>query len=184
MGYKIYTKTGDTGKTSLFGGKRVFKNHERIEAYGTVDELNSFLGLLRDSLEDASLIESLTRIQNKLFDIGSYLASPSQKASENVAVKEANISWLEDKIDEMDSELPDLTNFILPGGHIHVSYAHICRTVCRRAERRVVALSLDTEINPFVIRYLNRLSDYFFVLGRSICHLYEKEEVKWEKDAN
>lgn len=182
MGFKIYTKTGDSGKTSLFGGKRVYKDNDRIEAYGTVDELNSFVGLLRDSLKEEKFVKSLAAIQNKLFDIGSYLATPGQKATEITAVKEANISWLEDRIDEMESDLPQLANFILPGGHPFVSNAHICRTICRRAERRVVSLAQDTEINPFVIRYLNRLSDYFFVLARSIGRQYEVGEIKWTKE--
>lgn len=180
MAFKIYTKTGDTGKTSLFGGKRVLKDDERIEAYGTIDELNSFVGLLRDSVERQEIIGQLAKIQNKLFDLGSYLATPEKK-KEDSGVTADNILWMEACIDEMDSELPPLKNFILPGGHPHVSYAHLCRTVCRRAERKVVSLDKSSEIDPLVIQYLNRLSDYFFILARSIALQYGVAEIKWSK---
>lgn len=181
MGFKIYTKTGDKGKTSLFGGKRVTKDHIRIEAYGTVDELNSFIGLLRDSIDNSSIQDELVVIQNRLFDLGSYLATPGKKISDPPPVSEEFISDIENWIDLMDKDLPALQNFILPGGHQFVSYTHLCRTICRRAERRVVTLSGEAEIHPLTVKFLNRLSDYFFVLGRKVALLYKVKEVLWTK---
>ncbi len=180
MGFKIYTKTGDKGMTGLFGGKRVSKDHVRIDAYGTVDELNSFTGLLRDHLEQSELREQLKKIQNKLFDLGSYLASPDEKKGTE-GVDQAHVEWLEKCIDKMEEDLEPLKNFILPGGHPNVSRAHICRTVCRRAERRVVSLAHQDETDDLNVQYLNRLSDYFFTLARFLTHHYEVPEVKWEK---
>ena len=182
MGYKIYTKTGDKGKTSLFGGKRVPKDHYRIEAYGTVDELNSFIGLLRDTIDNEEIKQELFRIQNRLFDLGSYLATPGKKITDPPPVPESFINQLESWIDTKDAKLPTLTNFILPGGHPCVSQAHICRTVCRRAERRVVSLSGEAEIHPLGVKFLNRLSDYFFQLGREIALINNAVEVLWKKD--
>jgi len=182
MSFKIYTKTGDKGKTSLFGGKRVPKDHLRIEAYGTIDELNSFIGLLRDTIENEDLKFELFKIQNRLFDLGSYLATPGKKVTDPPPVPGTFINKIENWIDAKDSKLSPLTNFILPGGHKCISQAHICRTVCRRAERRVVTLSGETEIHPLTVKFLNRLSDYFFILGREIAHLNKVEEVLWIKD--
>ncbi|TVR79337.1 MAG: cob(I)yrinic acid a,c-diamide adenosyltransferase [Saprospirales bacterium] len=185
MSFKIYTRGGDKGKTSLFGGKRVLKDHDRIEAYGTVDELNSFTGLLRDLLAEGEFRMQLYRIQNKLFDLGSYLATPDANEREQQVpkIKQEDIDWLEKCIDEIDGELKPLANFILPGGDQRVSQAHICRTICRRAERRVVTLGHEVQIDPIAVKFLNRLSDYFFILGRGIAHQYQIEEIQWEKDS-
>ena len=180
MGFKIYTKTGDTGETGLFGGKRVAKDHYRIEAYGTVDELNSFLGLVRDGLENEELRTELKAIQINLFNIGSSLASDPDKALPVPELADADIEQLEKAMDRMDEALPDLKNFILPGGHPVVSYCHIARTVCRRAERRVVALGHAEPTDEKLLRYLNRLSDYLFMLARKVGQDLGVEEVKWE----
>ncbi len=183
MAFKIYTKTGDKGETSLFGGKRLPKHHLRIESYGTVDELNSFIGLLRDGMDleqFPSERESLKEIQIILFDIGASLASdPEKKLLElNLSAKEAEV--LEGEIDRMNDELPALKNFILPGGSTVVSHCHLARCVCRRAERNVVALAENEEVEPLLISYLNRLSDYLFVLGRFIAFRSGVEEVLWQ----
>lgn len=179
MAFKIYTKTGDLGETSLFGGKRLPKDHQRIEAYGTVDELNAFIGLLRDGIEAAELRQLLKEIQDRLFVIGSNLASDPGKEMPTPDILPEDIQILEQQMDEMDKVLPPLKNFILPGGHPTVSHAHLCRTVCRRAERQVVALSHQTEVLPILIQYLNRLSDYFFVLGRKLGQDLNIEELAW-----
>ena len=177
---KIYTKTGDKGTTALFGGKRVSKSDLRIDAYGTVDELNSHMGLLRDISEDANRRELLIDIQNTLFVIGSNLAV--EPGNEKVTVPEIHDSYiqtLENAIDAMDSELPPMRHFILPGGHIHVSYCHIARCVCRRAERLVVALFDIEPGNPLIVHYLNRLSDYLFVLSRKMAVELNADEIPW-----
>ena len=166
---KIYTKTGDTGKTSLLGGQRVEKFHNRIEAYGTVDELNSFIGLLICETNNANIINSLLNIQNKLFNAGSKLAVEGKISFQIPEIIEDDIEFLEKKIDEMNEELPELKNFILPGGNRASSLAHVCRTVCRRAERRT--LSIPDESNMIILKYLNRLSDYFFVLSRKLSDI-------------
>ena len=184
---KIYTKTGDSGKTSLFGGERVYKSHQRVEAYGSVDELNSFIGLLRDSIEDQRLKNLLLQIQNELFVVGSYLATPPQKktlkSGENrlkiLPISPENITVLEQEMDQMNLDLPKMTHFILPGGHTVVSYCHITRNVCRRVERNVVKLSKLSEVDSIIIQYLNRLSDYLFVLARKLAKEYGIEEIKW-----
>ena len=180
---KIYTKTGDAGKTSLFGGGRVAKNNLRVEAYGTVDELNAFVGLLRDmiGIEDYKIF--LEKIQNELFVIGSLLASTSDKSNYLPELNETSIHAIENQIDSMETELPALKNFILPGGHVINSYCHIARTVCRRAERNVVALSAkkNTNTNPIILTYLNRLSDYFFVLARMMSLKLDVPEMEWQK---
>ena len=177
---KIYTKTGDIGETSLFGGKRVMKSALRIESYGTVDELNSYVGLVRDVLTDEKQRELLKEIQDRLFTVGATLASdPGNDSLKVPDIHEGDIELLETAMDEMDKQLPPLTHFVLPGGHVHVSYCHLARTVCRRAERLVVALNNQSELSPLVIKYLNRLSDYFFVLGRKVAHDLGVEEVKW-----
>lgn len=180
MAFKIYTKTGDQGETSLFGGKRLPKSHLRIDAYGTVDELNSYLGLLRDSIGEESLRELLKAIQDRLFTIGSNLASDPDKDMIVPDVEAADIERLEQEIDRMNDSLPELKNFILPGGHPTVSTCHIARCVCRRAERLVVALQQSSRVDNILIQYLNRLSDYLFVLARYIGHQGGVEEVVWK----
>jgi cob(I)alamin adenosyltransferase len=176
MAFKIYTKTGDTGETGLYGGARVPKFHPRVEAYGTVDELNSYIGLVRDLMEAPQYRDVLKAIQDRLFTIGAVLASDPEKNMRAPDLKESDIQLLENQIDSMESALPALKNFILPGGHPTVSYCNIARTVCRRAERLVVALNVD----PLSIIYLNRLSDYLFVLGRKIGQDLGVEEVIWK----
>lgn len=184
---KIYTKTGDKGTTSLFGGTRVPKHHIRIESYGTVDELNSHIGLVKDQEVTEHTREVLNRVQDRLFTIGSILATEPEKAllksgKERLAIPgitSKDIELLEDEIDKMNEELPEMTHFILPGGHPSVSICHIARCVCRRAERMSTALY---EINPFnelVLQYLNRLSDYLFVLARKLSKDLHANEVKW-----
>ncbi len=180
MAFKIYTKTGDAGETALFGGKRLPKSHLRIEAYGTVDELNSFLGLVRDSTQDVQVRYNLSVIQNKLFSLGASLATDPAKNLKTPSVEPADIQFLENEIDEMEMELPPLKNFILPGGHVTVSYCHVARCVCRRAERLVVALNLEEPVEPIVIQYLNRLSDYLFVLARKLGKDLFAPEVIWK----
>lgn len=177
---KIYTKTGDIGETSLFGGKRVFKNEPRIEAYGTVDELNSWIGLLRDVQIDQEVKVILKEIQDRLFTIGSMLAAdPAKPNLKKPDLHESDIELLEKTIDKMDSSLDPLTNFVLPGGHIYVSYCHVARTVCRRAERNTVTLNQITPIDPLAIKYLNRLSDYLFTLARKMSKDLGAEEINW-----
>lgn len=183
---KIYTKTGDTGDTSLFNGKRVAKHHLRVESYGNVDELNAFVGLLRDQLENKPLRAILLNIQHQLFVIGSNLAyEPDEsKKSEKLAAKipvldVLEIEKLEKEIDRMDGELPPMTHFILPGGHPAVSSCHIARSVCRRAERGVCKLNETSATDANIIRYLNRLSDYLFVLSRYLAKELGVEEIKW-----
>lgn len=184
---KIYTKTGDNGTTSLFSVARVPKHHLRIESYGTIDELNSYLGLIKDQDISESYKSILYQIQNDLFVIGSMLATPpedeklkSGKDRLTILTIDANsIAVLERQIDEMDSELPQMTHFILPGGHTTVSYCHIARCICRRAERLVVELNDNEEVNISVLQYLNRLSDYLFVLARKLTKDLNVEEIKW-----
>ncbi|MEQ1747666.1 MAG: cob(I)yrinic acid a,c-diamide adenosyltransferase [Saprospiraceae bacterium] len=180
MPFRIYTKTGDAGETGLFGGRRVPKSHARVDAYGTVDELNSFIGLLHDSLDDEAVRDLLREIQHGLFSIGSTLASdPAGEFAMPSGIQEADIQRLENAMDAMDERLPELKNFILPGGYPTVSLCHVCRTVCRRAERLVVALHTQDPVEPLVLQYLNRLSDYFFVLARFIGHQAGAGEVVW-----
>lgn len=176
---KIYTKTGDTGTTSLYGGRRVSKDELRIEAYGTVDELNSFIGLCASSLLDTDVLEVIMEIQNRLFTIGSSLANDPQKTLDFPDILESDIQLLENTIDNLNKDLTPLTNFILPGGNKAVSYAHICRTVARRTERRVVSLADQEKVDPIIVKYLNRLSDFFFVLARAIAHDQGSAEIIW-----
>ena len=177
---KIYTKTGDIGETSLFGGRRVLKSELQIESYGTVDELNSWIGLIRDVTNNVDTRDLLKEIQDRLFTIGSMLAADSEKqAAKAPDLHESDIEHLEKAIDDMDNRLEPLRHFVLPGGHVYVSYCHIARTVCRRAERLVVALHQTTEIHPLVIKYLNRLSDYLFTLSRMMAKDLGAEEVNW-----
>ena len=178
---KIYTKTGDKGKTSLLGGTRVLKNSKRIEAYGTVDELNSFLGMVRDLEIDKLRKNILNEIQSRLFTVGSSLAAENDRAMEfKPDLKEDDVLQLEDAIDNMNESLPEMRNFIIPGGHQLVSSTHIARTVCRRAERLIIDLSENETIEEIIIRYLNRLSDYLFVLARMQAHELKIEEIPWK----
>lgn len=180
MAFKVYTKTGDKGSTALFGGARVPKNHIRIESYGTVDELNAYIGLIRDNLVDERLREVLKEIQDRLFTLGAILATdPSKDNLKTPDLQEADVSYLELEIDGMEESLPTLKHFILPGGHPTVSFCHVARCVCRRAERMTVALNENEPVLPVVMQYLNRLSDYLFVLGRYVGLLLEAEEVCW-----
>lgn len=179
MSFKIYTKTGDTGETSLFGGKRLPKSHLRIEAYGTVDELNAYMGLLRDAVDDSTVQQEIKEIQDLLFSIGAALAMEPGQPPVIEGVQTAHIELLERRMDEMDARLPPLKNFILPGGHHTVSFCHIARCVCRRAERLVVALALEEPVDPLLIQYLNRLSDYLFMLARQLGQDLGVEEVVW-----
>lgn len=180
MAFKIYTKTGDEGQTALFGGKRLPKSHLRIECYGTVDELNSFLGLVRDSTQDGHIRELLFEIQNRLFDLGANLATDPEKQLPIPTLSNNDIQLLENEIDTMEESLPPLKNFILPGGHIVVSQCHVARCVCRRAERLVVALGMEEQVAPLVLQYLNRLSDFLFVLARKLGQQVGTSEVIWK----
>ncbi|GIV32332.1 MAG: cobalamin adenosyltransferase [Saprospiraceae bacterium] len=180
MAFKIYTKTGDEGQTTLFGGSRLPKSHVRIDAYGTVDELNSWIGMLCDSVQQPELIGFLREVQNRLFDLGAYLAIDPEKREASLQIEESDIEAIERAIDQMEETLPPLKNFILPGGHPVVSTCHIVRCVCRRAERRTVALHLYQAVDPLAIKYLNRLSDYFFVLARWLGKAHSVEEVLWK----
>ena len=178
---KIYTKTGDRGSTSLFGGERVPKSHYRIDAYGTIDELNSYIGLLRDQEVNQKISETLIQIQHNLFVIGSILATEPNNTKVKVPrLEELDIQNLEVAIDKIDAELPPLKNFILPGGHPSVSFGHIARTVCRRAERLVVVLDSHEKIDPILIQYLNRLSDYLFMLCRKMSADLGVIETPWK----
>jgi cob(I)alamin adenosyltransferase len=178
--WKIYTKKGDAGETSLIGGSRVLKSHIRIEAYGTVDELNSFTGWLRDSINIKQHKDSLLRIQNTLFLLESHLAwEPGTKADHVPDFDENEITFLEKEIDDMEKNLPALANFIIPGGHPDNSLCHVCRTVARRAERIVIALDQEEKVPGFILKYINRLSDYFFVLARDISRLNGAKETQW-----
>ena len=182
MSFKIYTKTGDAGKTSLIGGTKVFKSDIRIETYGTVDELNSYLGLIRDYLTDQNSRDALKEIQDRLFTIGSSLACDGEKEPKMKLpdLLEKDVLFLENEIDRMNAVLPEMKFFILPGGHIHVSTIHIGRCVCRRAERLCVGMVQHDEfVDPLVIKYLNRLSDYLFMLARYVSSLLKVEEVAW-----
>ncbi|WP_226390653.1 cob(I)yrinic acid a,c-diamide adenosyltransferase [Penaeicola halotolerans] len=177
---KIYTKTGDAGTTSLLGGTRVLKSHERIDAYGTIDELNAFVGLLKDQKVNAERADFLKQIQDRLFTIGSALAADPDKANiKHPDITEADIQLLEAAMDEMEVGLPALKNFILPGGHESVSFAHLARTVCRRAERNVIKLAQNEFVSEVIGKYLNRLSDYFFILGRKMALELGVDEVIW-----
>jgi cob(I)alamin adenosyltransferase len=195
MAFKIYTKTGDKGKTSLIGGTKVPKSHIRIESYGTVDELNSCIGLLSDELAAATSfkdypvqlldrsIKMLRDIQDRLFTIGASLACDPEKESKMKIpdLKEEDIKALEDDIDRMNEVLPEMRSFILPGGHVAVSTAHIARCVCRRAERICVEMQENQQyVESIVLVYLNRLSDHLFTLARYAGHLLQVQEIPWK----
>ncbi|WP_181305777.1 cob(I)yrinic acid a,c-diamide adenosyltransferase [Rufibacter sp. XAAS-G3-1] len=179
---KIYTKTGDKGETSLIGGTRVKKSHLRIEAYGTVDELNSFLGVVRDQDVNQKRQALFSEIQDRLFTIGSTLATDPVKEGkvQTPDLHQGDIKLLEEQMDLMDEQLPPLRNFILPGGHPAVSFCHVARTVCRRAERLVIALQEESHVDDLVVQYLNRLSDFLFVLSRTIGFELGVKEITWK----
>lgn len=197
MAFKIYTRTGDAGETALYGGKRVAKDIDRIEAYGTVDELNAHLGLLLSFLDDAralpdtairlgtSLRATLTKVQSQLFTVGAQLATPppeegaSAKTTTVVPIGDADIELLEQRIDALEAGLPDLTSFVLPAGPVPATQAHVARTIARRAERRVVTLAHGAPVDEAVGRYLNRLSDYLFVAARAIVYAYGAADKPW-----
>jgi cob(I)alamin adenosyltransferase len=189
---KIYTKTGDGGTTTLFGGTRVKKYNLRIESYGTVDELNSYIGLIKDQEIAPYVKESLLKVQNELFTLGAMLATPpdketlkSGKERLNIPkIDESSILFLENEIDKMEEELPQMTHFILPGGHQAVSFCHVARCVCRRAERLSVELNDQEAINSDILKYLNRLSDYLFVMARKLTKDLGIEEFKWIPEKN
>jgi cob(I)alamin adenosyltransferase len=192
MKTKIYTKSGDLGETSLFGGPRVSKAHSSIEAYGNVDELNAVLGLARATLNAESvknknlesLSEKLFHIQNELFTVGSHLACADEKLRDHLPPLDAlKVEQLESDIDKMNDKMPELREFILPGGHLLASQLHLARTVCRRAERSVVSSTEKplSESLALVVTYLNRLSDYLFVVARYANHLTDTPEIKWKK---
>lgn len=179
--WKIYTKTGDKGNTSLIGGTRVPKCDIRIESYGTVDELNAWVGLIRDQEINKHYQDVLLEIQDRLFTVESELAKGTEKNEQALPeLVEDDIKFLENEIDEMNSNIPQLTSFILPGGHTTVSYCHLARTVCRRAERLTIKMSQSFEVNPVYVKYLNRLSDYFFVLSRKLAFDLNVPESLWK----
>ena len=181
MAFKIYTKTGDSGETSLIGGTRVPKHHIRIESYGTIDELNSYIGLIKDQSIDKRSHDTLTEIQDRLFTIGSSLASDPENSKLRIPdLIDEDITLLEKEIDHMNSELPELRSFILPGGHTTISYCHIARCVCRRAERNTIHLAENNFVAPLVIKYLNRLSDYLFILARFFAKQLNVKETNWK----
>lgn len=181
MSTKLYTKTGDKGKTSLLGGKKVSKSHFRIEAYGNVDELNAFVGLLKDQPEvENRLKQQLYWTQEHLFNIGSILATEADfKGFELPSVTDAEVKQLEVWIDKYTGELPELKNFILPGGHQVVSLCHVCRTVCRRTERSIIALNEEEQVDELIIQFINRLSDYFFIFARKLGAELNIREIPW-----
>jgi cob(I)alamin adenosyltransferase len=184
---KVYTKTGDKGTTALFGGTRVPKHHIRIESYGTVDELNSHIGLIRDQDINTLYKNVLIEVQDRLFTVGAILATPPEKETlkngqprlQNLGIQEKDIEYLENEIDSMEESLPPMTHFVLPGGHTTVSYCHIARCVCRRAERLATHLNDIEPTDELVIKYLNRLSDYLFVLARKLSLDLNADEVQW-----
>lgn len=183
MAFKIYTKTGDKGTTSLIGGTKVPKSHLRIESYGTIDELNSYIGLCADHITDIVTKNTLKEIQDRLFTIGSSLACDPEKEPlmKIPDLKSTDIGFLETEIDQMEAALPPMKSFILPGGHVAVSTLHVTRCICRRAER--ICVNMQEEqlfVDPLVIQYLNRLSDYLFVLSRYIGQLLEVAELPWK----
>lgn len=178
---KIYTKTGDNGTTALFGGKRVSKADLRIETYGTIDELNSYVGLVRDQAVNQNRKSILVEIQDRLFTIGSILATePGNTKVKVPSLIQEDVTVLEKEIDGMDASLPPMKSFVLPGGHQSVSFCHVARTVCRRAERLVIALDAQEKIDALVIQYLNRLSDYLFMLSRKMSAELSAEEMPWK----
>lgn len=178
---KIYTKTGDSGTTALFGGGRVSKSHYRVEAYGTLDELNAYIGMVRDQEVNQKRKAILIDIQNNLFSIGADMATASDAGKAKIPkLTEEDITQLENEIDQLEEPLPAMRHFVLPGGHTATSFCHIARCVCRRAERLSVALDQKEPVDPLAIKYLNRLSDYLFVLSRKISQEVGAEEIPWK----
>lgn len=178
----VYTRTGDKGTTALVGGKRVSKTDPRIESYGTIDELNSFVGLLACELTDTDDLAFLKFVQHKLFNIGSFLATDQENTELNIEsqITDESISRIEKEIDRIDEKLPRMTNFVLPGGSRPAALAHVCRTVCRRAERCIYALNTHVERDKNVLIFINRLSDYLFVLARKLCIATKGSEIIWD----
>jgi cob(I)alamin adenosyltransferase len=177
---KIYTRKGDTGTTQLIGGTRVPKHALRIESYGSVDELNSYIGLIRDQAINENHKNQLIEIQDRLFTLGSHLASDPEKATMKLPeIKSEDVTALEQWIDDMDQVLPEMKSFVLPGGHTTVSFCHIARCVCRRAERITDHLNDEHPVDPFILTYLNRLSDYLFVLSRKLTQDLNAPEQPW-----
>ena len=177
---KIYTRKGDSGHTSLISGKIVDKHNTTVDAYGTIDELNSFIGLLKDYVEEKKIKEVLHDIQLKLFSIGSILASAGDKNfSEKVKIEKKDVEYIELEIDKLNESLPELKNFIIPGGHKISSYSHVCRSICRRAERKISKLNKNSSVDPNILAYVNRLSDFFFVLSRFLKHSDNVSESYW-----
>ena len=182
---KIYTKKGDSGTTQLIGGTRIPKHSLRIESYGTVDELNSYIGLIRDQEINPLYREQLNEIQDRLFTLGSNLAVDASKSNMKLPeASEEDVAFLEKAMDDMDSQLPEMKSFVLPGGHTTVSFCHIARCVCRRAERNVTHLNEVEAIDPVVMKYLNRLSDYLFVLSRKLTQDLHAVEQAWKPRMN
>ena len=177
---KIYTRKGDSGYTSLIDGEIVYKHNLSVAAYGTIDELNSFLGLLKDYIDDEKIKDVLNTIQLKLFSIGSILASgENQNISEKVKIEKKDVEYIELEIDRLNEYLPELKNFIIPGGHKISSYSHVCRSICRRAERKISELNENSSVDPNILAYVNRLSDFFFVLSRFLKHSDNVNESYW-----
>jgi cob(I)alamin adenosyltransferase len=177
---KIYTRTGDKGKTTLIGGKPVSKAHIRIEAYGTVDELIAHIGMLRDMTDDSASHDFLLGIQDRLMTCTAILATDCDDCDIRIPeLRESDVLSLETEIDAMEAVLPALKSFVLPGGHVLSSQCHIARTVCRRAERQIIRLSSELFVPVTVIKYVNRLSDYLFVLARKVLHDLNQEEIPW-----
>ena len=181
---KIYTKKGDTGNTSLIGGKIVKKHDLKVDAYGNIDELNSFLGLVRDLSDDKQVNNIIITIQKKLFSIGSMLALSDYKSISNInndklIIKKTDIDFLENEIDEIDKNLSPISKFTIPGGHILISYLHIARCVCRRAERKISYVNEIDKLDPNIIAYINRLSDLLFILSRYYCKKLNVKELYW-----
>ena len=178
---KVYTKTGDSGQTGILGGTRLQKDHIRIEAYGTVDELNAHIGLLRDTPGVGDYNDELLMIQEDLFTLGSHLASdPEKNKMELPELDESRIGDLENRMDEMDASLPAMKNFVLPGGNLAVSQSHVVRCICRRAERATIRLQSSSYVKRHHIKYLNRLSDFFFVLSRKLAQDLGAKETPWK----
>ena len=182
--YKLYTKTGDDGTTGLFSGKRVSKHHVRIKAYGTVDELNAWIGLIRNDKIAAETNSFLIKIQNELMVIASQLADDTSEKTPKLSGKIVpiafeNVTEIESEIDKINNELPELKNFIIPGGHVLISYTHLARCTCRRAERFITELKGEEDVSNVIIAYINRLSDYLFILARKLSKDFDMEEIKW-----
>jgi cob(I)alamin adenosyltransferase len=177
---KVYTKKGDSGTTQLLGGTRVSKGNLKIESYGTIDELNSFIGLIRDQEISEKYINQILEIQDRLFTIGSHLATDFEKSKMKLpTISDLDIEQLEIWMDEMDKELPEMKSFVLPGGHTTVSYCHVSRCICRRAERVIVLLNESEFVEPLILKYVNRLSDYLFVLSRKLTLDLNAKEQPW-----